>query len=338
MLFKIVTLIGGFIILYLGAEGLVRGAKRLSITLGIHPLVVGITVVAFGTSAPELVVSLTAIFRNSPAIAVGNIVGSNVANMALILGLSAFLSPMKVHDRTVRIEVPIVIFAGILFYIFAGNQEITRIEGIFLLGGFVAFFVFAVLPQILKSWTPLPEDLEIELDNPVTDEEVAEARAQQTIVTDILLLALGIAGLVYGGELTVSSARYIARYFDISEMVIGATIVAFGTSLPELATSIVAAMKNEPDISVGNVIGSNLFNILIVGGASATARGYIPIETDTLMYDFPIMVGLSIIIMPLLRTGRELDRLEGLGLIMVYIAYILLIIIRPHFLGNIFPL
>lgn len=326
MLNEILKLCFGILVLYVGAEGMVRGSKRLAITLGIHPLVIGLTIVAFGTSMPELVVTLTATYMGSPSIALGNIIGSNIANMGLILGLSALISPLRVEDRTVRLEVPIAIFSGILLFFFAGNLEITLVEGIILIFGFIIFFFLAVFPEIAKGWRVLPDELTFELENPISPEEIAEARANQSFVSDLLLIALGIAGMVLGADFTVSSAVYIALDLGISEMAIGATIIALGTSLPELATSIVAAIKNEPDISVGNVIGSNLFNTLIVAGTPALVMGYFPIENSVLIYDFPIMIGLSILLMPLLRSGGKLDRKEGLGIILIYVFYIVRIL------------
>ncbi len=328
---EILKLVGGIILLYVAAEGMVRGSKRLAISLGIHPLIIGLTVVAFGTSMPELVVSLIAAYEGSPSIAVGNIVGSNIANTSLILGVAALISPLKVADRTVRLEVPIAIFAGILLFLFSGNLEITTLEGVILILGFMAFFFVGVFPEIAKEWSVLPKELTFELENPILPREIAEARAGQTFVTDLLLVFLGIAGLVLGADLTVSSASELARDLGVSEVTIGATVVALGTSLPELATSVVAAFRHEPDISVGNVIGSNLFNTLIVAGTPALIMGYFPINSEVLAYDFPIMIGLSIILMPLLRSGGKLDRTEGLGLILVYVFYIVLLATKLTF-------
>lgn len=335
MLLNILMFIGGILILYVGAEGMVRGAKRIALSLGIHPLIVGLTIVAFGTSTPELVVSMTAALRGSPAIALGNAIGSNVANMGLILGISALLAPMRVEDRTVRLEVPISIFAGIFLFIFAGNLEISSGEGIVLLVGFAITFFVAVFPQIVKSLKVLPEEFNLELQNPVTQEEINEARANQSWFGDILMVVLGIAGLVLGADLTVRSATEIAMEFGISQMVIGASVVALGTSLPELATSVVAAIKNEPDISIGNVIGSNLFNTMIVIGLPACITGYMPVEKDVLIYDFPVMIGLSILVLPLLSSDKKLDRAEGMGLILIYLGYLALIIIRPQMILNV---
>ncbi len=323
---EILKLVGGVVILYVAAEGLVRGSKRLAISLGIHPLVIGLTIVAFGTSTPELVVSITAAYRGSPSIALGNIVGSNIANMGIILGLAAILSPLRVEDRTVRIEVPATIFSGIMLFLFCGNSSLSLIEGLILVFTFLAFFFIAIFPEISKGRRFLPDELAIEMDEVSSKDEIAEARANQTFVTDLLLVALGLAGLVFGADMTVTSATHIARVMGISEIIIGSTIVALGTSLPELATSIVAAYKNEPDISVGNIIGSNFFNSLIVAGVPAIVVGNFPIEREVLMYDFPIMIGLSIILLPLLRSGGKLDRTEGLGLLLVYAFYIVRLI------------
>ncbi|MGC9315316.1 MAG: sodium:calcium antiporter, partial [bacterium] len=182
MFVDLLILLGGIFVLYVGAEGMVRGAKRLAITLGIHPLVVGLTIVAFGTSAPELVVSMTAALRGSPAIALGNALGSNVANLGLILGISALIAPIRVEDRTVRLEVPISIFAAVFLYLFAGDLGINAGEGIMLLVGFVATFFVAVFPQIVKNFKVIPKEFDIELENPITQEEINEARARQSWV------------------------------------------------------------------------------------------------------------------------------------------------------------
>ncbi len=334
MLLNVLLLIGGIFILYAAAEGMVRGAKKLAISIGIHPLIVGLTIVAFGTSMPELVVSITAALRNSPAIALGNALGSNVANLGLILGVSALISPIRVEDRMVRLEVPTNIFAGIFLYLFAGNLVIDSAEGIILLLGFLSFFFIAVFPQIMKSFKVLPRELNLDLKNPISQEEINEARASQSWVSDILLVSLGIAGLVLGADITVDASISIALELGISEMVIGASVIALGTSLPELATSVVAAFKNEPDISVGNVIGSNVFNTLIVIGVPAAVAGNFTVEKDVLIYDFPIMIGLSILALPLLSSDRKLDRTEGFGLICVYVAYLALILIRPQIMLN----
>ncbi|MCK5832531.1 calcium/sodium antiporter [bacterium] len=340
MLNDLLKLIAGIVVLYIGAEGLVRGSKKLAIALGIHPLVIGLTIVAFGTSMPELVVSLTATYQGSPSIALGNIVGSNIANMGIILGMAALLSPLKVEDRTVRIEVPVTIFSGIMLFTFCGDLEVSLIEGIILVFSFATFFFIAIIPEISKGWRVLPKELSFEMDEALKKDEIAEARANQTFVSDLLLIALGMAGLILGADFTVSSATKLASEFGISEMTIGATIVAFGTSLPELATSVVAAIKKEPDISIGNVIGSNLFNTLIVAGVPSMVMGYFPIDSEVLVYDFPIMIGLSIILLPLLRSGGKLDRTEGLGLLLVYAFYIVRLVTKVQFIPmgpNSFP-
>ncbi|HHS49654.1 MAG TPA: calcium/sodium antiporter [candidate division Zixibacteria bacterium] len=326
MFIEILKLIAGLIILYFGAEGMVQGSKRLAIALGIHPLVIGLTIVAFGTSMPELVVSLTAAYQGSPSIALGNIVGSNIANMSIILGLAAIISPLKVEDRTIRIEVPVTIFSGILLYFFCGSLNISLFQGVILVLAFVSFFIIAIVPEITKTWRVLPEELSIDMNNAVSKDEIAEARAGQTFLTDSLLIALGIASLVLGAQWTVSSAVDIAIFIGASEAAIGSTIVAFGTSLPEMATSLVAARKGESDISVGNVLGSNLFNTLIVAGVPTMVMGYFPIEREVLIFHFPIMIGLSIGLLPLLRSGGQIDRREGILLLLTYVFYFIVVV------------
>jgi cation:H+ antiporter len=335
MSIEILKLLGGVFLLYIGAEGLVRGAKRIAVAFGIHPMIVGLTIVALGTSLPELFVSTTAGFKGSADIAIGNVVGSNIFNMSLILGIAAILNPMKVQDRTIRMEMPATIFAGILLYFFAGDLIISRWEGFVLVLTFVSYMLIAVLPHIIKRFKLFPQEigiLNVVLDGGVTPEEIAEARARKTWFNDSMFIFLGLAALVFGSTITVDSASTIARFLGISQLVIGASIVAAGTSLPELATSLVAAIKNEPDISIGNVIGSNFFNALIVAGVPPVLTGTMVMQKSVLIYDFPVMIALSFLALPLLRSGGKIDRTEGVMLIFVYIGYIALILIRPQFM------
>lgn len=329
---EFLTLLGGLVLLYLGAEGLVRGGKQLAIALGVHPMVVGLTVIAAGTSLPELVVSTTAAIRGSSSIAIGNVLGSNVFNMSVIIGVASIIFPLHVQDRTIRLEVPAVIFSGIALYVFCGNLDLNPFEGIILIVAYLGFIFIGILPQIIKRFRVLPKEIIMDFDNPVSEDDIAEARAKKSWITDILLITLGLAGLVYGARQTVESAIEIARILRVSELVIGSTIIAAGTSLPELATSIVAALKNEPDISIGNAVGSNFFNALIVTGIPAVVAGPLTIEKGVLMYDFPIMIAVSFLVLPLLRSGGKVDRTEGFGLLAVYVGYILLITIRPQFM------
>lgn len=290
--------------LYIGAEWLVRGSSALAARAHITPLVIGLTVVAFGTSAPELVVSLSAAFHGQGDIAIGNVVGSNILNICLILGVAAIIYPMQIKTRTVKKDIPVMLIATILFTVLFWNGNIGRWEGLLFFAGIVAY-TFYNLYFARKQ------------------KEVAEApvAVSRHWVIDLLFLLAGLGILIFASQLLVKNAVFLAKSFGISEAVIGLTIVAFGTSMPELATSIVAACRKNPEIAVGNVIGSNIFNLLAIIGTTALVH---PISAPQVNYvDLLVMLGTSLLLLPLARTGYKISRVEGVGLVLVYIAYTL---------------
>lgn len=290
--------------LYIGAEWLVRGSSALAARAHITPLVIGLTVVAFGTSAPELVVSLSAAFHGQGDIAIGNVVGSNILNICLILGVAAIIYPMQIKTRTVKKDIPVMLIATILFTVLFWNGKIGRWEGLLFFAGIVAY-TFYNLYFARKQ------------------KEVAEApvAVSRHWVIDLLFLLAGLGILIFASQLLVKNAVFLAKSFGISEAVIGLTIVAFGTSMPELATSIVAACRKNPEIAVGNVIGSNIFNLLAIIGTTALVH---PISAPQVNYvDLLVMLGTSLLLLPLARTGYKISRVEGVGLVLVYIAYTL---------------
>lgn len=290
--------------LYIGAEWLVRGSSALAARAHITPLVIGLTVVAFGTSAPELVVSLSAAFHGQGDIAIGNVVGSNILNICLILGVAAIIYPMQIKTRTVKKDIPVMLIATILFTVLFWNGKIGRWEGLLFFAGIVAY-TFYNLYFARKQ------------------KEVAEApvAVSRHWVIDLLFLLAGLGILIFASQLLVKNAVFLAKSFGISEAVIGLTIVAFGTSMPELATSIVAACRKNPEIAVGNVIGSNIFNVLAIIGTTALVH---PISAPQVNYvDLLVMLGTSLLLLPLARTGYKISRVEGVGLVLVYIAYTL---------------
>jgi cation:H+ antiporter len=273
-------------------------------------VVVGLTVVAFGTSAPELVVSLLAAARKSEALAVGNVVGSNIANIGLILGLAALIRPLKAERGLIKREVPMMLAASFLFYGFAWTGMINRYSGGILFAGLLAFLLYSGLtakehPEEVQT---LEEELE-EIQPPIS-----------SVAKDWLLLILGLGGLLGGAQLLVGSAVYLARAIGVSEGIIGLTLVAGGTSLPELATSAVAALKKETEISVGNIIGSNLFNILAVVGLVSLVRP-LPVEPGWLLFQFPVMLLFSLALLPVMW-NYKISRWEGGILLAAYLAFL----------------
>lgn len=316
-------LVFGLTLLYFGAEWLVRGSSEIALKFGLSPLVVGLTVVAFGTSAPELLVSLQANLKTPPQgdIALGNVVGSNICNIALILGVGALLRPIVVNLQVVRREMPILLLVSIVFVAMLWDGTIMRWEGAILATGIVAYVVASIRMAKRESHPPGQFD-------EMNEDELAaiEQGGARRIVFDVGLILVGLAVLVYGADRMVVSGVALARIFNVSEAIIALTLIAFGTSLPELATSVVASLKNQGDIITGNAIGSCIFNILaVIGIASLVA----PISASQLnRIDLWVMLGLTILIIPILATGRRLSRLEGLLLLASYLGYCVYLVQR----------
>lgn len=304
-------ILGGLTGLFLGGEGLIRGSSSLAIRVGISPLVVGLTVVAFGTSSPELLVSLKAAIMGSSSIALGNVIGSNIANIALILGLSAVITPIEVHANVIKREIPIMIVVSLLLIFFLLDGTLGFIEGLI----FIILLIAYTVVNILLS---LKENKEIEKEF----EEGLKSRLNIPLAT--LLIIVGLVFLFFGADLFLKGAVSLAKMFNVSDAIIGLTIVAVGTSLPELFTSIVATIKKESDIAVGNVVGSNIFNILSILGISAII---VPISSAQIsIIDLGAMLAAALILLPLSYTGFRISRLEGLLLLIGYFAYIFLLI------------
>jgi len=301
---EILSLLIGIALLYLGGDALVRGAASLAYRLGMSPLVVGLTVVAFGTSAPELVVSVSSAIEGQGDIAVGNVIGSNICNVGLILGVAALLTPMPIQSKIVKIDLPILLFVSGLAAYFLFDLTITRSEGIVLALGLLLFI--ALTFYFAKGD---PKALEGE-----------PSVAPLAISKSLLFIGIGLTLLIFGGDIFVEAAVKIALTLGVSNAVIGLTVVAIGTSLPELATSIIAALKRESDIAVGNVVGSNIFNILCVLGLSATVS---PLSMGSITwFDITVMSLFSLALLPLCRSGWILSRKEGAGLLLVFMGYL----------------
>jgi cation:H+ antiporter len=322
MLIDAAMFIAGLVALFYGAEWLVRGAARLARSLGISAIVVGLTIVAFGTSAPELVVTSLAVMRGQPDVGVGNIVGSNVVNIAAILGLSAIVSTVRVHPGLITREMPIMIAAAVALMVVGYDGTITRLDGGILLGGFILFLLFML--RAAQGGEPTPA-LEIEFEE--FEENRGMTNTGSTPRANAFLILIGLVGLIAGAELLVRAAVSVARSVGISELVIGLTVVSIGTSLPELATSVIAAIRGEADIAVGNVVGSNVFNVLAVLGIAPLIQ---PVSVDRSLYDFEmwVMLALSVILPVFCRSGHRLARIEGMVLLLGYVAFVWVLISR----------
>jgi cation:H+ antiporter len=312
MWFDIFLVLIGLAALVVGGDFLVKGAVGIAVKARLSKLVIGMTVVSFGTSAPELIVSLQAAFDNVPEIAIGNVIGSNIANLALVLGITVLIFPMPVGLNTKKFDWPMMMLASILFYLFALNFTIERWEGILMFVVLIGFVTFLIINSRKKNSRM---DSSASIDLPT--EKV-------NIWKHLGFLAIGLVALFFGSQWLVGGASDLALGLGVSKHVIGITIVAFGTSVPELVTSVVAAYRKETDISVGNLIGSNIFNILVVIGLTSAVKP-IPIESHVVSWDMIWMLAISFILLPMMFIGNRIGRLSGVILLASYITYILLL-------------
>ncbi|GAB3369401.1 sodium:calcium antiporter [Azotobacter armeniacus] len=307
-------LIAGLALLVAGAEALVRGAARLAARFGIPPLVIGLTVVAFGTSAPEMAVSVQSASGGQGDIAVGNALGSNIFNVLMILGLSALVIPLRVSRQLIRLDVPIMIGASLLAWLLAIDQSYGRLDGVLLFGGILSYIAFQVRSALRSQATDESNEFDLEYG------EKMEGRS--AIFIHLAFVLLGLALLVWGSNLLVDAAVTLARALGLSELVIGLTIVAVGTSLPELATSVMAAFKGERDIAVGNIVGSNIFNVFaVLGLAALVSPSPVGVSPNALAFDYPVMVAVAVACLPIFFTGYRINRWEGLLFFCYYLAY-----------------
>jgi cation:H+ antiporter len=309
----LVLLVAGLALLIAGAEVLVRGASALAIAAGISPLVVGLTIVAYGTSAPELAVGVQAGLNGEPDIALGNVVGSNVFNVLFVLGICAIFAPLVVRQELVRRDVPVMIGVSVGLLLLALDGSLSRIEGIGLLVGVVLYSTWLIrgsrnAPDEHAAGTPPPAAIPVPL--------------------NIALVVAGLAMLVLGGRWLVDGAVEIAEVLGLSEVIIGLTVVAIGTSLPEVATSLVAIRRGERDLAVGNVVGSNIFNILLIVGATAiVTSGGIDVPSSLVRFDLPVMTAVAVACLPIFFTGCSISRREGSLFLAYYFAYTLYLLL-----------
>ena len=313
-------LIAGLVLLVAGAEVLVRGAAKLAAQFGIPPLIIGLTVVAFGTSAPETAVSVQAALNGSGDLAIGNVVGSNIANVLFILGLTALIAPLIVSRQLIRLDVPIMIGASLLTFGLAWDGSLSKLDGAILFTCIIAYTLFLVISSRKDKGSSDDEfTKEFGLDEP--------AKPNAWMINLGLIIA-GLVLLVSGSNFLVEGAVQLARALGLSELVIGLTVVAIGTSLPELATSVMAAIKGERDIAVGNIVGSNIFNLLcVLGLASMVSPQAINVAANALAFDFPVMIAVAVACLPIFFAGYRINRWEGLLFLAYYVVYTLYLVL-----------
>ncbi len=300
---------GGLVLLYFGADWLVQGAVTLALHLGLSPLIVGLTVVALGTSVPEALVSVQAAIGHQGGIALGNVIGSNILNIALILGLSSLIHPLKVDSRIVKADVPLLTGATFMLVVLLEDFHISRMEGAFLLLCIVGY----VAGNIMTVKRDSPDE------NKIEGMEVPE-NPGKTLWRDVGFLVLGIITLGFGANFLVSGAVDLARIFGLSEALIGLTIVSIGTGTPELATALMATFRKTPDLAIGNAVGSNIFNIMFVLGIAGLVA---PLDGKGISsVDLYVMLGVTILLLPTVWTGRIIDRKEGFLFLAIYVGYL----------------
>lgn len=317
--------VAGLIGLIAGAELLVRGASKLALSFGISPLVVGLTIVAFGTSSPELAVSTGAVLNGQTDIALGNVVGSNIFNVLFILGISALITPLVVNIQLIRQEVPIMIAASLILLLLSLDGRVSWLDGLLLLTMMVVYTVFLVVQSRRETQA-------------ARDEYAAEVKPAKAGAWDdrlpvqLLLIAVGLGLLVLGSDWLVQAAIAMAKALGVSDLVIGLTIVAAGTSMPEVATSVMAAIKGERDIAVGNVVGSNTFNILGCLGVAGLASGSsgLGVPAALMAFDMWVMLAVALACLPVFLTGREIARWEGGVFLAYYAAYVVWLILQAQ--------
>jgi len=324
MLLNYTLLTAGLLLLYFGADWLVRGSSSLARSFNISPIVVGLTVVAFGTSAPEMVVSAVASLQNKSMIAIGNVVGSNICNIALVLGATALIMPIRAARSVVNRDIPIMLLISVLVLFLSWNAEISRAEGLFLFAGII---IYSLFNYHVSKKEPLSADtgLGVRVETELLHIGYIDSRPKQA-----LMIIVGIAGVLTGAQVLIDNAVIIMKTFGVDEKFIGLTIVALGTSLPELATSIVAALRKELDISIGNLVGSNVFNLLSVIGVTAIIRP-IPIPgglvDSGLIVDYGVMMAISVLPWLMMKNNYTMERKDGIVLLCCYVCYLAYLII-----------
>jgi cation:H+ antiporter len=307
----------GLVFLTLGAEWLVRGASSIATRFGIAPIVIGLTVVAFGTSAPEFAVSVGGALTGNSDVALGNVVGSNTFNILLVLGLSAAIGSLTIEQRIIKRDIPILLAISVVIYGLILNELVGRIEGVVLFVGLIAYTWWLLQDARKAESAKVTDEYEDAID------ALDDGLVAKPLYIQIGLVVVGLTLLILGSRFLVGSATKIAEAFGVSDLVIGLTVVAAGTSLPELATSVMAAYRGQRDIAVGNVVGSNLFNLLgVLGSSAALTSSGIPVDRDLIRLDYPVMLAATLVLIPICWNGFAIKRWEGILLAAFYVAYV----------------
>lgn len=313
--------VGGLVVLVFGAEVMVRGASRLAAILGVSPLVIGLTIVAFGTSSPEIAVSVQSALAGQADISIGNVIGSNVFNVLLILGLAAMIRPILIAEQLIRLDAPIMMGVSLLTYFLAMDGSLSALDGALLFGLLIVYIIFSLRQSKAEGQAVQDEYAE--------EYATREPRNWNSIVRNLLLVGAGLVMLALGSNWLVTAAVTIAKALGVSELVIGLTIVAAGTSLPEVATSIVAAIKGEGDISAGNVIGSNIFNLLgVLGIAALVAPESVTVSRQVLAFDLPVAIFAALVTLPVFFVDNRVSRFDGFLFFTYFVAYNAYVVLR----------
>lgn len=315
MLFSFFLLAIGLIVLVSGGELLVRGASSIALRMRLSPLVVGLTIVAFGTSAPELFISIQSALQGSPDLAMGNVVGSNICNLALVLGCTAVIFPVAVHNDSIKIDWPMTIGSSLLLFLLVQDNLISLLEG-------TAFFLILIA---YTSFIVIRSRRDPRLKEAMLEDTDLSEKPSKTIWLDLLFIGLGTIGLAFGSEWFVDGAKALALSFGVSERVIGVTVLALGTSLPELVTAVVAAFRKATDIAIGNLLGSNIFNILSILGITSIIQP-IMVNEVIIWEDMIWMLGVTVIVFPMMFIQRKISRIEGVLLLGIYSYYIFTVV------------
>ncbi len=317
MVTTLVLLIIGLIVLIVGGDYLVRGSSSIALRLHLSPLVVGLTIVALGTSAPELLISIQSALKGSPDITMGNVVGSNICNLALVLGLTAVINPVKVKPNSIKIDWPMTMGASILLFLVVREGLLNAVEGI--------IFLIAITIYLTLIITQSRKEVKTQRFNAQKVEEIPDAPSKQ-FWKDLTFILLGCLALYYGSEWFVTSAKDLAISLGVEERVVGLTVVALGTSLPELVTAAVASYKGQTDLALGNLMGSNIFNILSILGITALIKP-IYVNAEILNKDIIWMLMITLMILPLMIVRREVGRADGIVLLIVYAVYVYTVVV-----------
>jgi cation:H+ antiporter len=317
----ILLFLAGLVILILGADLLVRGASRLAAAFGVSPLTIGLTIVAIGTASPEIAVSLQAAVNGQGDLTLGNVLGSNIFNVLLILGITAIVAPIVIAEQLIRKDAPIMLGVSLLTLALAFDGKLGALDGAILLLGLIVYTVFAL-------WQSRKESKAVQKEY-AQEFAAKQPRTAQNTIINLVFIVIGLALLVFGSNWLVDSATQIATSLGVSELVIGLTIVAAGTSLPEVATSVIAALKGESDIAVGNVVGSNIFNLLgVLGIGALVAPNGIAVAEQVMRFDLPVMVFVALVTLPIFFINNRISRLEGGLLLGYYVAYVTYLVLH----------